>query len=583
MADLPMTEPYRVPINQAPGAVAPRVGIPESTRGNLRATQMPEIQRVGLKAASQYEGTVSQVLDRLSQTLFGINKKFSEEAGYQYVADNPLTPDQLVAAAKGDVTKVVATGPSINIEQNVIRKARAFEIAGHAEIEAKKVVIDMLPDIESGKVGTKDVQTRLATITDGYSRSISQIDPEASLKFRASLSTLGNTVLEKAANAELKRRQAENNIKLAIGFQNVERELEEIYGRTTWGVDAQGTQLTPNQVADALRDGFVTQAAMIGGQQAALEYVQKWPKAVQDAKVNALTKYITTNQAMMADPLSTYNALRMGQAGELTMTYQSLDQDGKAKVMANLMTVVSNQASIADKQRKEREIKDKDLTLDLYEQWLQTKDPGEKRNLRNRMLQLNTLTLDQTKGLFENEDSNLNVVFKLEDDIDNGLITNSSDLLSRGERAGLSGKQLVDLRRRMSTRVGQEVKAGMRRLAGIPEGLVQIDPKGEQATKYFKIRDRMETLRNEAAASGKPFDEVKALRTIEQEFIDRRNSDAAKAAKGRLEIYEKKYGAPITSQSLPTLKQQIENKKTPITMREFQQIEREVRTAEGLD
>lgn len=571
MADLPLIEPNRAMINQVPGSAA-------------RVVTPGQVQRVGLKAASQYEGTVAEVLDRLSATLGGLNKKFAEESGYQYVADNPLTPEQLQAIAAGDVSKVVTTGPSINIQQNVIRKARAFEISGHAEIEAKKVVIDMLPDIESGKAGTKDVQAKLATITDGYSRSLSAVDPEASLKFRASLGALGNTVLEKAAAAELKRRQAENKIKLEIGFQGVERELEEVFGRTQWGVDKNGTQITPNQLADAIRDGFITQAALIGGQEQALSYVQKWPKVVQEAKVNALTKYITTSETMMADPLTAYNALRTGQAGELTNVYQSLDQDGKAKVMANLMNVVSNQASIRDNARKEEDRAKKDKALDLWETYLDPKSTeAQKRAAKNEILQLNVLSFDQTKSLFENPDGNLNVLFKFEDMVDNGTITNSSDLMAQGTRAGLSGKQLVDLRRRMSTRVGQEVKAGMRRLAGIPEGLVQIDPKGEQATKYFKIRDRMEALRNEAAAAGKPFDEVKALRSIEQEFVERRNSEAAKAAQARLELYSKRYGAPITSQTLPTLKQQIQNKKTPITEREYQQIEREVRIAEGLD
>lgn len=571
MADLPLIEPNKAMLNQVPGSAA-------------RAVSPNQVQRVGLKAAANYEGTVAEVLDRLSQTLGGINREFAKEAGYQFVADNPLTPEQLQAIASGDVSKVVSTGPSINIQQNVIRKARAFEIAGHAEIEAKKVVIDMLPDIESGKVGTKDVQTKLATITDGYSRSLSAVDPEASLKFRASLGALGNTVLEKAAAAELKRKKAENAIKLEIGFQGVERELEEVFGRTQWGVDKNGTQVTPNQVADALRDGFVTQAMLIGGQDVALSYVQKWPRVVQEAKVNALTKYITTNEVMMADPLTAYNALRTGQAGDLTNVYQSLDQDGKAKVMGNLMKVVSDRASIRDNARKEEDRVKKDKALDLWEAYLDPKSTeAQKRAAKNEILQLNVLSFDQTKSLFENADGNLNVLFKFEDMVDNGTITNSSDLMAQGTRAGLSGKQLVDLRRRMSTRVGSEVKAGMRRLAGIPEGLVQIDPKGEQATKYFKIRDRMEALRNEAAAAGKPFDEVKALRSIEQEFVERRNSEAAKAAKGRLDIYEKKFGAPITSQSLPTLRQQIQNKKTPITEREYQQIEREVRIAEGLD
>ena len=570
MADLPIVEPNRVMLNQVPGSTA-------------RAVDVPEVNRMGLRAAAQYQSTVAQVLDRLSGKLFQFNQRSAEEAGYQYVADNPLTPEQLQAIAKGDVSKAVMTGNSINTQANIVRKARAFEIAGHAEIEAKKVVIEMLPDIESGKKGTKDVQTKLATVTDGFSRSLAQIDPEASLKFRASLGALGNTVLEKAAAAEAKRVKAENQVKLEIHSQNLNRELEEIFGRKTWGVDENGTQITPDQLADALRDNFITQAALIGGQEVALGYVKSWPKAVQDAKINALTKYVTTSETMMADPLATYNQLRMGQAGELTHVYQSMDQESKTKVMANLMGVVSNQASIADKQRKEKDLKDKDATLDLYEAWLQAKDPSVKRDLRNKMLQLNTLTLEQTKGLFENNDANPGVLFRFEDMIDNGQITNSVELWSQGERAGLSGKQLVDLRRRMSTRVSQEVKSGMRRLAGIPEGLVSLDPKGDQAVKYFKIRDRMETLRQESVAAGKPFDEVKALRTIETEFQEKRKTESAQAARRALEPYEKKYGAPITPASLPTLKQQIENKKTPITMREYQDIERKVRAAEGDD
>jgi len=578
MANLPLIEPNQAMLNQVPGSAA-------------RAVSPNQVQRVGLKAAAQYEGTVAEVLDRLSQTLGTFNRKFAEEAGYQYVADNALTPEQLQAIAKGDVSKVVATGPSINIQQNVIRKARALEIAGHAEIEAKKVVIDMLPDIESGKVGTKDVQARLATITDGYSRALTAVDPEASLKFRASLGALGNTVLEKAASAELKRKKAENAIKLEIGFQGVERELEEVFGRTQWGIDKNGTQITPNQLTDALRDGFIGQAMLIGGQDVALSYVQKWPKVVQDAKVNALTKHITTDEAMMADPLATYNALRTGQAGALTNVYQSLDQDGKAKVMANLMKVVSDRASISENNRREEERIKKDKALDLWETYLDPKSTeAQKRNAKNQILQLNVLSFDQTKSLFENQDGNLNVLFKFEDMVDNGLITNSPDLMAQGTRAGLSGKQLVDLRRRMSTRVNSEVKAGMRRLAGIPEGLVQIDPKGDQAKQYFKIRDRMEALRTEAAVGGKPFDEVQALRVLEKEFVDKKNTEAAKSAKDRLKPFEERYGAPITLQGLDTLEQQIRNNtlkppsgKKPITMREFDQIKREVRRAEGLD
>ena len=139
MATLPILDQTQAMIGQAPGSAA---------RG---ATPQP-IERTGLRAAANYQSTVAQSLDRISNTLFGVNRKLAEDAGYQYVAENPLTPEQLQAIARGDVRKVVTAGSGINIQQNVIRKARAFEIAGHADIEARKVIIEMLPAIEAGMV-----------------------------------------------------------------------------------------------------------------------------------------------------------------------------------------------------------------------------------------------------------------------------------------------------------------------------------------------------------------------------------------------------------------------------------------------
>jgi hypothetical protein len=295
---------------------------------------------------------VAQSLDRISNTLFGVNRKLAEDAGYQYVAENPLTPEQLQAIARGDVRKVVTAGSSINIQQNVIRKARAFEIAGHADIEARKVIIEMLPAIEQGNISSKDAQIKLATVLDGFSRSLVQIDPEASLKFRATIASLGNTVLEKATAAELKRVKAENNIKLELDFQRVQQELEEVFSRSSWGEFQDGTPLSPDQFADAIKQSFITKAALIGGQEQALSYVQKFPAAIRQAKVNAVTRYITTDTEMTKDPLDTYGRLRRGDVGMMSQVYQSMDQDDKAKVISNLMSDVSNKASLAEKQSK---------------------------------------------------------------------------------------------------------------------------------------------------------------------------------------------------------------------------------------
>lgn len=573
MATLPPVSQPQVYLNQAPGSAA---------RG---ATPQP-IERMALRAAANYQGNVAQALDRISNTLFGVNKNLAEEAGYQYVAENPLTPEQLQAIAKGDASKVVTLGSGINIQQNVIRKARAFEVAGHADIEARKVIIEMLPDIEAGNITAKDAQIKLATVIDGYSRSVAKIDPEASLKFRATIASLGNTVLEKATMAELKRKKAENQLKLELDFQRVTRELEERFLTGDFGVDIQtGAMLTPNQYSDAIQQAFITKAALIGGQDQALQYVQKFPAAVRQAKVNAVTNFITTDLEMTRDPLDTYNRLRRGDVGKLTNVYQSLEQDDKSKVIANLMTDVSNKASLAEKKRKEEELIAKDTALDLYEQWLVTSNPAQKRTLQKNLLDLNVLTLEQTKNLLDPDTAKTspNIIFYLEDQIDNGIITNSSDLLDAASKRGVTGKDMVELRRRMSNRVSSEVKSTIRRLAGIPEGLVNIDPKGAEAKKHLEIQQRLETERAKAVAEGKPFDQLAVLRQIEVEGQQKRNSDAAKAARTRLEVYEKKAGGRITSQTLPFLRQQIESGKSDIKPRELQAIERLVKQAEGLD
>jgi len=572
MATLPIIDQTQAMIGQAPGSAA-------------RAVSPQPIERTGLRAAANYQSTVAQSLDRISNTLFGVNRKLAEDAGYQYVAENPLTPEQLQAIARGDVRKVVTAGSGINIQQNVIRKARAFEIAGHADIEARKVIIDMLPDIEKGNISSKDAQIKLATVLDGYSRSLVQIDPEASLKFRATIASLGNTVLEKAAVAELKRVKAENNIKLELDFQRVQQELEEVFSRSSWGEFQDGTPLSPDQFADAIKQSFITKAALIGGQEQALSYVQKFPAAIRQAKVNAVTRYITTDTEMTKDPLDTYGRLRRGDVGMMSQVYQSMDQDDKAKVISNLMSDVSNKASLAEKKRKDQELVDKDAALDLYEDWLQSNNPAEKRRLQQNLLDLNVLTLEQTKNLLDPDAAKTspNVIFFLEDQIDSGVITNSADLLNAGSKRGVTGKDMVDLRRRLSGRVTTEVKATIRRLAGIPEGLVNIDPKGAEAKKYLEIQQEMETERSKAVAEGKPFDQLGVLRQIEIRGQQKRDTAAAKAARSRLEVYEKKTGAKITSETLPFLREQVQSGKSDIKARELQQIERLVKQAEGLE
>ena len=112
MADLPLLQSGRVENIGIPGAVTPQVSA-------------PQVDYVGLKAGAQYQNTVSSTIDRLSQSLFGIASEAAKQSGMQYVADNPITDEQLEAAKNGNVESL-RLGGTFNIFDQAVRKARAF-------------------------------------------------------------------------------------------------------------------------------------------------------------------------------------------------------------------------------------------------------------------------------------------------------------------------------------------------------------------------------------------------------------------------------------------------------------------------
>ncbi len=87
----------------------------------LPTVNAPQVDYVGLKAGAQYQNTVSQTLDRLSNQLFGIAKTAATEAGLQYAADNPLTDEEIADCAE----KMEASDPTDSFWREFFRGIEA--------------------------------------------------------------------------------------------------------------------------------------------------------------------------------------------------------------------------------------------------------------------------------------------------------------------------------------------------------------------------------------------------------------------------------------------------------------------------
>lgn len=575
MADLPLLQSGRVEAAGIPGAVLPTVNA-------------PQVDYVGLKAGAQYQNTVSQTLDRLSNQLFGIAKTAATEAGLQYAADNPLTDEQLQAAKTGNMESL-KMGGSLNVFDQAVRKARSFELSSTFEMEARSQMTGMLTAVEMGKATTEQVQTKLTSMMDGFSRSLAQVDPEASLKFRATSATMGNTVLAKAAEFEMKREKAQRLAKFDADFDNSTRLLEAAVSQGFWVDPKTQQKRSIEELADVYRQTITTSALLLGDATVQKSYSDKFEAALKNAKVNAVTKFLLTDETSMADPEATLKNIQIGNVGKMTDVVKGMlmtDFASVEKVSANYMVAVNarntaiNQKLAADKRVNEQK------AVDLLEQIFPLPEGNAKRrDLVNQLIALpaGAVPIGTLKDLLEpNKEGNPAVEFNLLNGIYNGTI-NRPDQIWGMVGKGINGKQAVGALKLLQSedrRDQADLDRGLAKLAGIPTmpgSVTVLDPKGTEFARLQRLRSDAQQVQATAAAEGKVLTPRMVLQQLEVKLEENRNTEQAKAARNALTtVWEKKAGGPITRDTLPALENSKKLKPAEIT-----QVKRLLDQAEG--
>jgi hypothetical protein len=549
----------------------------------MQRVNQPGVDYIGPRAEAQAAGSLAQVLDRMSQYAFGEAKRQRADEGLQYAANNPPTAEQLEAAKNGDPSSLIPQGNSTYLDQ-AVRKARSFELSSHFEIEGRNELAKLLSDVEAGTATSEQVEAKIATLTEGFAKSLSKVEPEAALKFRATMATHGNTVLNAAYSAEVKRAKAQRMAKFDMDFDNGVRLLE-----TT--VTQHPEKLTA--MADVFRTNVNTQALLLGDAALQKEYSTKFEVALRGAKISALTKEFT-GEAYMGDLVTTLQKIRMGDAGRLSPVLQELitnDFDAVAKVTANVMAA-QNQRGAAEKAKREDD-KRADFAefLPLYDQAVAAPEgSAQRKRLTDQIAQIamrdsGAVPLSVIKDLREpSKEGNAMAEFNVLSGIYSGTITSDDEIY---KTPGLNGKQRVSLLKTLNSedrRDQSELDRGVARLANIPTmpGQVTVlDPKGEEFKRLQELRGEAQQIQAQATLDGKVMTPRQVLLQLEQNLEQRRNSAAALAAKASLETFEKMewINGPITYDGLPALRKKAGNDKSKLN--QVKRIETLLKKAEG--
>jgi len=576
MAQLPQTEAGRVavsPVPNAPAGAAPRMRYPE---------QRPD---VALEAAAKYQGTLSQVLERMGETAFGYAEKYSQMAGLQFAAENPLTAEQLNAMGSGNMAGITLGSP-MSAYGAALRKARAIELSAHAEVDGRSQLVKLLDAAERGEVDTNTIMDKVTAITNGYGQSLARVDPDASFKYRASMATLGSRVVDKAAEIDGRKRLLTNSVALDRDYQNTLKAIS-LYSGSSAPVDpTTGEPINVDQFIDAEKKRFLNNAVMLVGVQGAERYAAQMNKDMSAVKVSSITEGLIRNG--MSNDGSAIVKLQNGDAGPLTAAYQSLLPEERAKVIANFMTEDGNRHTFQQRRRAESNEANTKIALSTYRSYLEAEDPEEKTKLKNKLLDMNVLSMEMTRTLIEGPKTTKAGmgVFHVESLIDNGTLSTNTELLAQSEKYGIPPEQIVLLRRRMDSKVSADVSSSIKRLAGISDSMLNLNPASDNAKRYFSYQDRYYSAQEQARAEGKPFDGREFVRTLEREKVEAMNTERAKAAQVQLGDYSKRLGSTITSDNIDALEQQVQRevkagKKPKITPQEILRIKTLLKDAEG--
>jgi len=569
--------------------------------------QQQQVDYIGPRVAAQGASQIAQVLDRMSASAFQMAGQTRQQEGLQYAAQNPLTSEQIDAAkggitfglgGRGDMSSVNTSTP--NIFDQAVAKARSLELSSHFEIEGRNELVKMLADVEAGNITSNQVSTKVKTMSDGYSKSLANIDPEASIKFRATMATHGNTVLNAAYKAELDRNKNQRIAKFDSDFDNSVRLLEATVSQGSWK-DSNGVNRSIDELADVFRKDVLTQSLLLGDKGLQTEYSTKFETALRTAKINAVTKALLSDENM-ADPDATLSKIKKGDLGNMSPVLQSMilnDFDAVARVTANFNVAVNVKRANADAKRADDKRVADAAAINLLEQIFPLPDGSpKKKQLITQLTALpeGSVPIGTLKDLLApTGESNPAVLFNLMSGIYNNTITEPSQIWSLVGK-GILGKDAVGALKLLQSedrRESSQLDRGISQLAGIPVipgSVVVLDPKGEEFKRRSQLQAEALQIQSAAAAEGKTLTPRQILTQLEDNLTKRRGTEDAKAAQRQLDEFSRRpdgspkpgrewITGPVNRDNLPALRQKAGSDTNKL--RQITELEKLLKRSEG--
>jgi hypothetical protein len=556
--------------------------------GNVPMQQVNQQQTNYMFAANaqaQEANTLARILDDMSNSIGKAAAEKRMEEGQQFVAQNPITAEQVqlakdgvYAGLGGGIGKISGDLPSYF--NAAVRKARGIELNTNFMSEYSNIASQVNAQLEDGSMTIEKAQSILNSAQKGLSSALANVDAGASLQFRAQSGMHGNTVLARGYELELKREKQRREIKFNALWEQAKERIEQTYSRGNLvPFDNIGPVITPEIQVEAIEKQITDAALYFVDKPMQDKMLGEFRKAKTEGRINAVTKELLQNDSYMADPLATLDKIKRGEVGKVSGTLQWMiqnDFDSAAKVTANYMAAVTQRETLERQKKADEKAAAVKEFVPLYDQALAAPEgSAQRRKLTDQIAAIamrnpEAVPLGVLKDLRDppKGEGNAMVEFNVLQGIYEGRITKPEEIWSMTKH-GLSSKQAVSalkLLNREDKQDQNELDRGLSQRAGIPVvagAVTVIDPKGAEFKRKQELLAQAREIEARYAREGKvPPTPRQILTEIDDSIEKKRSSEEAKSARNQLTtVYEKKpwINGKITRQSIPALEQKAGN------------------------
>ena len=258
---------------------------------------------------------IQSSLDRMSTFAFKEAAEKAQREGAQYGAENqPGVEQVMLAIEEGKSPGELFVKPGTYFG-DAARKVQATQLRTELEVRGRQDLARLSATLDAGPVDMKEVTTQIKGLTDGFSKALASIDPEESLRFRASMATAGNAVYTKATEKAAKIYQ--EGLQVLAG--------DSLAATSTILSDT----LTSESDPLALQERFNVERSRVyevAKQTGDPAFVKSTMDAFDKKRLNAIVDYVTKSD-FAPTPMAGLRRLESKDFGKLSNVMQSVDMD----------------------------------------------------------------------------------------------------------------------------------------------------------------------------------------------------------------------------------------------------------------